>query len=99
MEYILDLMTKYFVLTVIGEILCAAVVIYGFMHEAKFIEFEDKVICVVQKFALRWRKSAKLKFCAFVKRTFLFIYRPYRRMKINICKKILDDYGMKVVRK
>lgn len=84
-----------FVFAVVLEIVLTVFTLWGYLNEDRIVRFEDKLI----RYAIRkWRKFKAHIYTA-VRKVFIKLYLPYRKMKIRYCKKILNSYGMKAVRK
>ncbi len=80
------------------EVIFASFVVWGYLKEEKLVAFEDKIIRAVIR---RWRRiifkiKAELLSAAHV--VFIFFYRPYRRMKKRILKRLLRQFGLCAVR-
>ena len=98
MSYFIELITTYCLLSLLIEVSFTAFIVWGFCHEEKFICFEDKII----RFLIcKWhRDKVKIKkeLLCITRAVFIVIYRPYRRMKKRILKRLLRQFGLCAVR-
>ena len=98
MDYVIHIFKSCFFIVILGEVLAVLFVVWGFRHEEKIVRFENKILRIVQKgfFALIYRLNRWL--YRAVRSTFIFFYRPYRRMKKRLLKRLLRQFHLKAVR-
>lgn len=81
-----------------AEIILASAFLWGVRHEKKLVAFEDKIIRFVIKLYRRLKFRIKSGLYEVARNTFIFFYRPYRRMKKRILKRLLRQFGLCAVR-
>ncbi len=98
MEYIIHIFESCFFVVILGEIIVALLIVWGFRHEEKIVQFENKVLRIILKGfpVLMYRLSEWLYIV--VRKTFIFFYRPYRQMKKRLLKRLLRQFHLKAVR-
>lgn len=98
MEFIIHIFESCFFVVILGEIIAALLIVWGFRHEEKIVQFENKVLRIILKGfpVLMYRLSEWL--YTVVKKTFIFFYRPYRRMKKRMLKRLLRQFNLQAVR-
>lgn len=95
-------MTKFILehlcLIIIFEIAAVLTLVIAFMHQEKFVLLEDRIKAAVRHGARRLKFRAKAVIFCYARKIFIAIYRPYRRMKARILKRLLCQFGLKAVR-
>ena len=98
MEFIIHIFESCFFVVILGEIIAALLIVWGFRHEEKIVQFENKVLQNILKGYLVLTNGLKEWLYAVVRKTFIFFYRPYRRMKKRMLKRLLRQFGLCAVR-
>lgn len=98
MEYIIHIFESCFFVVILGEIIVALLIVWGFRHEKKLVAFEDKIIRFVIKLYRRLKFRIKSGLYEVLRNTFIFFYRPYRRLKKRLLKRLLRQFHLKAVR-
>lgn len=95
-------MTKFILehlcLIIIFEIAAVLTLVIAFMHQEKFVLLEDRIMAAVRHGARRLKFRAKAVIFCYARKIFIAVYRPYRRIKARILKRLLCQFGLKAVR-